>query len=172
MILIGIGANLPTARFGPPRAGCEAAVAMLDEFGVRILRRSRWYESEPVPRSDQPWFVNGVVLVETVLDPEALLDVLHAIEARFGRVRQALNAPRVIDLDLLVYDNLVRVDARPILPHPRLAGRAFVLLPMRDVAPSWRDPRSGRSLDEMIAALPDDYTARPLPEEAKGLPSR
>ncbi len=145
---------------------------MLGEFGVTVLRRSRWYESEPVPRSDQPWFVNGVVLVETALDPEALLDVLHAIEARFGRVRQALNAPRVIDLDLLVYGDLVRVDTRPpALPHPRLAGRAFVLLPMRDVAPRWRDPGSGRSLDEMIAALPGDYTARPLPEGAKDPPS-
>ncbi|MFO0995204.1 MAG: 2-amino-4-hydroxy-6-hydroxymethyldihydropteridine diphosphokinase [Alphaproteobacteria bacterium] len=165
MILIGIGANLPTVRYGPPRAGCEAALAELGACGVRVIRRSRWYESAPVPLSDQPWFVNGVAAVETARAPRALLEALQAVEVRFGRVRAEANGPRVIDLDLLAYDDRVIEEQGLSVPHPRLASRAFVLLPMREVAPFWRDPRSGRSLDELIADLPAGQVVRPLGEE-------
>jgi 2-amino-4-hydroxy-6-hydroxymethyldihydropteridine diphosphokinase len=86
-----------------------------------------------------------VAAVSTGLDAAALLALLHRVETRFGRTRRARNEPRTLDLDLLDYDGLVRSEA-PILPHPRLAERAFVLLPLRDVAPAWRHPVSGRTL--------------------------
>ena len=132
MILLGLGANLPSVRFGPPRATLEAALAALEAEGVRIVRRSRWYDTAAVPAAEQPRFVNLVVAVETKLDPVALLMLLHRIEKEFGRVRGVRNEARVIDLDLLAYDEVLRPGPEPpILPHPRLSERAFVLLPLR-----------------------------------------
>jgi 2-amino-4-hydroxy-6-hydroxymethyldihydropteridine diphosphokinase len=161
-ILIAIGSNLPSSEFGPPRATCEAALAELSRRGLRILRRSRWFESAPVPASDQPWFVNGVAVVETSLSATDLLALLHEIERRFGRERREVNAARVLDLDLIAYGDLVRTESPPLLPHPRLHERAFVLLPLADVAPEWRHPADGRTLSQMIRALPAEQSIRPL----------
>jgi 2-amino-4-hydroxy-6-hydroxymethyldihydropteridine diphosphokinase len=163
-ILIALGANLPTERHGPPRAALESALAELERRGVRTVRRSRWYESAPVPPSGQPWFVNGVAEVETKLAPEALLRLLHDIEAAFGRVRREVNAPRTLDLDLIAYGDLVREESGPppVLPHPRMAGRAFVLLPLAEICPDWRHPVLGRTAAELAADLPEDQAIRPM----------
>ena len=163
-ILIALGANLPTARFGPPRAALEAALAELEGRKVKVLRRSRWYESAPVPPSGQPWFVNGVAEVATALGPEDLLGLLHAVEAEFGRVRREVNAPRTLDLDLIAYGDLVREEAEspPLLPHPRMASRAFVLLPLAEIRPDWRHPVLGLTAAELAEALAKDQAIRPL----------
>lgn len=161
LILIGIGSNLTSAVFGPPQNICNAALDALAREGCEIRRRSRWYESAPVPVSDQPWFVNGVVEIATSLKPPELLTLLHAIELAFGRVRRERNEARVIDLDLLAYDDLVS-EGQPVLPHPRLHERAFVLLPLAEIAPGWRHPASGKTVAELIQALPKDQIARPL----------
>ncbi|MEO5336635.1 MAG: 2-amino-4-hydroxy-6-hydroxymethyldihydropteridine diphosphokinase [Magnetospirillum sp. WYHS-4] len=153
MILVALGANLDSPRFGPPQRTLEAALAALEGAGVRVAARSRWFRSAPVPASDQPWFVNGVVRVESGLEPVDLLALLHGIEADFGRVRSLAGAPRVLDLDLLDYEGRVMVQGL-VLPHPRLNERAFVLLPLQEVAPAWRHPSSGLSVDDLIAALP------------------
>ena len=163
MILIGIGANLPHPELGSPQDTCEAALASLQKAGLVVSRRSRWYESAPVPASDQPWFVNGIALLEVEMSPADLLTCLHAVEAQFGRVRQATNAARVLDLDLLAYGSRVSAPGEsPVLPHPRLAERAFVLLPLAELAPDWRHPVSGLSAAELAARLPPGQTARPL----------
>ena len=163
MILIGLGANLPSLRHGPPRAALEAALLALADAGVGVIARSRWYESAPVPPSDQPWFVNGVVRVETASDPAELLDLLLAIERGLGRERRTANAPRVMDLDLLAYGEVISDGAEgPVLPHPRLHERAFVLLPLREIAPDWRHPALGRGVGELIEALGGDQEIRPL----------
>ena len=162
-ILVAIGSNLPSPELGPPLAVCEAALTALSGRGLRIVRRSRWFESAPIPLSDQPWFVNGVVVVETSLHPGDLLALLHEVERRFGRERREVNAARILDLDLIAYGDLVRTDAPPLLPHPRLHERAFVLLPLADVAPDWRHPADGRTPSEMIRALPSEQPIRPLP---------
>lgn len=159
--LIGLGANLPSERFGPPVATLEAALSELERSGLRIVARSRWWESAPVPPSGQPWYVNGVVRAVTALDPGSVLDLLHRVEADFGRVRSIPNAARIIDLDLLAQGRVVR-DAAPILPHPRLTERAFVLLPLREVSPGWRHPVSGEGIDALIAALPPGQDVRPI----------
>src|SRR5215475_1405551 len=161
--LVAIGANLPSPTHGPPRATCEAALIELSRRGLRIVRRSRWFESAPVPLSDQPWFVNGVAAVETSLAPADLLALLHEVERHFGRERRAVNEARILDLDLIAYGDLLRTDAPPLLPHPRLHERAFVLLPLADVVPDWRHPADGRTLSEMIRALPAGQSLRPLP---------
>jgi 2-amino-4-hydroxy-6-hydroxymethyldihydropteridine diphosphokinase len=162
-IFVGLGANLPSPSHGTPRETLAAALDRLAEVGLRVLARSRWYESAPVPMSDQPWFVNGVAEIATALDPAAVLAQLHRVEDGFGRVRGARNAARAIDLDLIAYgDEIAQGASGPLLPHPRMHERAFVLLPLRDLAPGWRHPRLGRSLDELIAALPADQIVRPV----------
>jgi 2-amino-4-hydroxy-6-hydroxymethyldihydropteridine diphosphokinase len=162
-IFVGLGANLPSPRHGPPKVTLTAAMESLAAHGLRITARSRLYESAPVPMSDQPWFVNGVVRVATELDPAALLAVLNRVEDEFGRVRSELNAPRIIDLDLIAYgDRVARGNEIPLLPHPRMQNRAFVLLPLREIAPRWQHPLLRQSLDSLIAALPAEQIARPL----------
>jgi 2-amino-4-hydroxy-6-hydroxymethyldihydropteridine diphosphokinase len=162
MILIGLGANLPSIA-GGPRETLEAAIASLAGEGVAIIARSRWYRTTPVPPSGQPDFVNGVVSAATTREPGDLLTLMHKIEKRFGRERGEPNAARTLDLDLLDYDGRVMAPPSwPILPHPRLHERAFVLLPLAEVAPAWRHPVLGRSVAEMIAALPPGQVAAPL----------
>ena len=101
MILIGLGANLPSA-LGPPQATLEAALADLEKAGVAILARSPWYRSAPVPASNQPWYVNGVASIATALGPVGLLALLHQVEARIGRERRTRNEARAVDLDIRV----------------------------------------------------------------------
>lgn len=163
MIFIGLGANLTSAAHGPPAATCDAALGALAGQGVAVRRRSRWYRSAPVPPSDQPWYVNGVAEVETGLDPLELLALMHGIETAFGRVRDAVDGPRVIDLDLLDYSGRLSAGpGAPVLPHPRLHQRAFVLYPLQELAPGWRHPRSGASIGALIAALPADQQCMPV----------
>ena len=141
MIILGIGANVPSARYGSPRRTCETALEAVAAAGVRVVDRSSWYRSAPVPESDQPWFVNGVAELETDLGPEALLAVLLGIETAFGRERGMVNGPRIIDLDLLSYGSVLRVSGpAPLLPHPRMHERAFVLRPLAELAPQWQHP--------------------------------
>ncbi len=162
-VLIALGANLESPRFGSPVATCKAVLGMMEECEINVQECSRWFHSDPKPISDQPRFVNGVVKVKTHLDPAALLGVLLGIEADLGRIRGKENEARVIDLDLLAYGSLV-MDGKSSgleIPHPRIQERAFVLFPLRDVAPNWRHPVSGRPLARMIAALPLGETAQP-----------
>lgn len=166
-IYLGLGANLPSAH-GTPVETLEKAVAAIAARGVVIRARSPWYESAPVPRAaDQPWYVNGVIEVATDLEPAQLLALLQQVELDFGRVRSVPNAPRTLDLDIVAYGDRVVTEGAPLLPHPRMHERAFVLLPLRDLAPGWRHPQSGRDLPGLIAALgrlddPRGQEIRPL----------
>ena len=156
MILVALGANLPGPHGESPLDTCAWAVGELGTLpGLAVTAVSRWYETTPEPPSDQSNYVNGAVRIEGAEDPEALLASLHEIEARAGRVRAVQNAARPLDLDLIAMDGLVR-DTAPILPHPRAHLRAFVLQPLRDVAPEWRHPVTRLTPAEMLAALPGD----------------
>ncbi len=163
MILIGLGANLPSMA-GPPRATLEAALGRLGDAGIKVVAHSRWYRTAPVPVSDQPLFVNGVAVIETALAPLPLLAALHKVEDAFGRQRSVANAARTLDLDILDYAGRVEAGADLILPHPRLQDRAFVLLPLAEVAPGWRHPILGRRVEALISTLPANQTAEALPE--------
>jgi 2-amino-4-hydroxy-6-hydroxymethyldihydropteridine diphosphokinase len=163
LILVALGANLPSPAFGAPKATLTAALERFETLGLRVTARSRWYESEPVPKSTQPNFINGVVRVETTLMPAALLAMLQRIEKEFGRTKGARNAARCIDLDLIAYgDKVTRGEPAPLLPHPRMHERAFVLLPLREIAPRWYHPFLGRTVDQLIEQLPRNQTARPI----------
>ena len=169
-VFVGAGANLPHPSFASPRDTLQAALLELDRRGARVVRCSRWYRTAPVPASDQPWFVNVVAEIATSLSADDLLAMLHEIEDLFGRVRSVPNAARLIDLDLLDYRGEISAPGagRAVLPHPRMAARAFVLRPLADLVPRWRHPVSGASIGDLVNALPPDQVAEPF--GAPGLP--
>ena len=166
MILIGIGSNLAAPQFGSAQDTASAAVRQLPAIGIAVVLRSRWYLSEPVPPSDQPWYVNGVAAVETGLAPAALLAALLALEARFGRRRGAPNAARTLDLDLLDYDGRQSESERLTLPHPRLHERRFVLAPLAEIAPDWRHARLAMTASELLCRLPPGHPVCALDDPA------
>jgi 2-amino-4-hydroxy-6-hydroxymethyldihydropteridine diphosphokinase len=154
VILVGIGSNLAHPPAVSPRATAQAALGAFPAVGIEVVARSGWYLTEPVPASDQPWFVNAVAILVSDLKPQALLDRLFSIEAAFGRSRSVPNAARTLDLDLLDYDALRCDTATLILPHPRLHQRLFVLAPLSEIAPGWCHPTLGLDADELINRLP------------------
>jgi 2-amino-4-hydroxy-6-hydroxymethyldihydropteridine diphosphokinase len=162
-ILVALGSNLPAEGQASPLDTLRAALGRLPAHGIRIERLSQFYTSPAWPPSDQPDYVNAVVSVATVLGPEALLAELLGIEREFGRTRSVPNAARTLDLDLIAYhDRVLRSpDGSLELPHPRVAARGFVLLPLRDVAPDWRHPVNGRTVEELLAGI-DTAAIRPL----------
>jgi 2-amino-4-hydroxy-6-hydroxymethyldihydropteridine diphosphokinase len=159
-LFIGLGANLTPDGYASPREGCIAAVSALAEEGVHLSALSHWYESAPVPISDQPWYLNAVAEATTELDAASTLLALHQIERRFGRVRTGRNAARVLDLDLLDFAGMVSDAQHLALPHPRLHERAFVLLPLGELCPDWVHPVSGIAIQDLIAMTPADQQIR------------
>lgn len=162
MILIGIGSNLAAPPAETPLQTVTAALDALARAGIAIVKRSEWYLSEPVPASSQPWFVNGVVSAASRLEPIALLDQLLAIERDFGRAREAPNAARTLDLDLLDHESRLCETAKLVLPHPRLHLRRFVLEPLCRIAPDWRHPRLGLTAAQLLERLPPGQPVRRL----------
>lgn len=159
--IIALGSNV-AGSFASPAAAVEAAMLVAGALG-RPIARSRLYRSIAWPDPADPEFVNAAMSLEVGLAPDELLARLHAIEANFGRVRRLPNAPRTLDLDLIDHAGLISAPGEsPILPHPRMADRAFVLLPLADIAPGWRHPVTGAAIAELIRALPDDGGVSPL----------
>ena len=158
---IGLGANL-----NDPAAQVEYALAELDRLpGTRLIARSSLYASAPVGYVDQPDFINAVAQVETSLAPRALLDALLDLEHRHGRERSFRNAPRTLDLDLLLYGQAHFHEDALTLPHPRMTARAFVLLPLHEIAPDIHIPGHGAAAD-WLAACADQSVSPLLPPVA------
>ena len=157
MIIIAIGANLESPKYGLPLQTCKQALIRLEELGVEIVKQSRWLKTAPVPISDAPWYVNAVAQIKTDLGPNELLNLLHRIEDEFGRVRPFVNAPRILDLDLIAYDDFISAPGdHLIVPHPRMHERAFVLLPLLDIDEGWLHPIMGKTAKELSTAIPVD----------------
>ncbi|MGA8631956.1 MAG: 2-amino-4-hydroxy-6-hydroxymethyldihydropteridine diphosphokinase [Terracidiphilus sp.] len=150
---ISLGGNLPSPA-GPPDVTLAAAVERLTPLG-RITAKSSLYSTTPVGFADQPRVLNAAVNLETAFSPLALLSSLLEIELDFGRDRffAIHDGPRTLDLDLVLYGDLVLSEAGLELPHPRFAKRAFVLVPLNEISPQFRDPRSGRTVSELLQAL-------------------
>jgi 2-amino-4-hydroxy-6-hydroxymethyldihydropteridine diphosphokinase len=163
-IYIALGANLNHPEHGAPKCALEAALREMGRHGVAVRRVSPWYRTAPVPASDQPWYVNAVAEVATDLSADRLLALMHEVEAAFGRVRSVPNAARLIDLDLLDFRGEIAAGGpgKATLPHPRLEGRAFVIRPLADLDPAWRHPRTGASIQALLAALPADQAIERL----------
>ena len=155
MILIALGANLPS-QYGSPEDTLNAAMLALEKAGVNVLTRSSIWITEPVPASDQPLYRNAVIAVRTMLKPIALLNLLHEIEADFGRVRHERNEARILDLDLLCYSDVIIRTNDVYIPHPRMHERAFVMVPLKEVVPStWVHPVLNKNPDKLLALLSD-----------------
>ena len=142
-----------------PLKTCQRAAASLHGLcGLRLRAVSAWYRTAPVPAplppSKQPDYVNGVVALTGAVAPQALLAALQALEAASGRVRGEANAARTLDLDIIDIDGLIRAAPDPVLPHPRMHLRAFVLRPLLDVATAWTHPVLQQTASALLATLP------------------
>jgi 2-amino-4-hydroxy-6-hydroxymethyldihydropteridine diphosphokinase len=155
LIYLSLGSNL-----GDRAANLERAIEALSEIGVRVLRRSSIYETEPVDFPAQPWFLNCVVEAETSLVPRRLLEELQAIERKLGSRKLVPRGPRIIDLDVLFYETAVIQESGMDIPHPRLAERRFVLVPLAELAPGLRHPVLRKTAAELLAATQDRSAVR------------
>ena len=157
MIFIGIGGNLPTDKFGSTMRTLKQTLQFIDSNLCRVVKCSPWYRSAPVPITAEPDYLNAVAEIETPLPATELLANLHDVEKRFGRARSVKNASRTVDLDLIVYHSqVIEIEGEGGLhvPHPRMAGRAFVLLPFFDLASDWVHPISKQPISNLIRNLP------------------
>lgn len=181
-LLIALGSNATSGGMAPP-ALIRAAMDALVDVGFAIRGRSRLFRTPAFPAGSGDDYVNAAVAMDSADPAEAVLTKLHEIEARFGRRRRERWASRTLDLDILAHGDRVAPDLktyedwrdaplarqqtdapdRLILPHPRLQDRAFVLVPLADVAPDWRHPVSGLSVAEMLDALPPGDVAAIVP---------
>jgi 2-amino-4-hydroxy-6-hydroxymethyldihydropteridine diphosphokinase len=149
-VFLGLGSNL-----GDRERTIERATVMLGQRGFDLTRSSSLYLTQPVGGPRQDWFVNAVVGGRTALPPEQLMSACLEVERILGRVRSVPNAPRTIDIDLLLYGDEVRRGPDLTLPHPRLPERRFVLVPLVEIAPALRHPVLGLTASELLERCPD-----------------
>jgi len=156
-IYIALGANQPAQYRGETMSPDETfllATAHMQKSGITVIKASNLWQSPAWPDpTTQPPYINGVMAVETQLEPLDLLAVLKQTEAEFGRVDAVRNAPRPLDLDILDYDGRIMSEANLVLPHPRMLNRPFVLMPLAEIAPDWRDPIKKRAVADWTARL-------------------
>ncbi len=146
---IGIGGNIGNREDTLNRA----VTALAETPGIKIVRQSPWYETAPEGFDDQPFFLNGALSAMSALTPRNLLSVLHRIEHRFGRIRNIPDGPRPVDLDLLLYGDLVLDEVDLVVPHPRMTNRAFVLVPLADILPEAIHPVTLLTIDDLLLKL-------------------
>jgi 2-amino-4-hydroxy-6-hydroxymethyldihydropteridine diphosphokinase len=146
---IALGSNLPSSA-GTPRQTLDAAMDRLSEIG-RVIARSSYYATQPVGYADQPEFLNAAIALETSLEPQPLLEALLTIEHGFGRNRShgIPNGPRTLDLDMLLYGDMILNTPTLQLPHPRMHQRGFVLQPLAEIAPELIHPAIRKSMSQL-----------------------
>jgi 2-amino-4-hydroxy-6-hydroxymethyldihydropteridine diphosphokinase len=149
-IVLGLGSNM-----GDRECHLREALNSLRQRDITILRSASLYLTEPRDYTDQPWFINTVAEADTNLDPVALLKYCLLIEREAGRIRDHSRGPRPIDVDILFYGNQQIQTANLIVPHPRYADRRFVLAPLAELAPDFRDPISGIRIQQLLERCPD-----------------
>jgi 2-amino-4-hydroxy-6-hydroxymethyldihydropteridine diphosphokinase len=148
--LLSLGSNL-----GRPEANLARAVELLRAGGVEVVRASSIYRTEPVDHPGQPWFLNQVLEVRTALSPLSLLKLGRSIESAMKRVRSAVKGPRTIDIDILLAGSLELESDELTIPHPRMALRNFVLVPLAEIAPGAVHPRSRKTAAQLLQECPD-----------------
>jgi len=147
---LSLGSNL-----GDKKGNLRRAVRLLKNAGLKILRASSLFQTQAVGTARRPWFVNQVIEVETALTPWALLVFLQSVEKKMGRTRTVVNGPRPIDLDILLAEETILVTPDLIIPHPRMAGRNFVLVPLSEIAPHVLHPALQKSAAHLLAESRD-----------------
>lgn len=157
-VYVSLGSNI-----GDRAANIARAVAALRVRGVPVTQESSLYETEPVEFLDQAWFLNSAIEVETELSPERLIEVLLEIERAMGRERRLPKGPRLIDMDILLYGEEVLQSPGLAIPHPRMAERKFVLIPLAEIAGEVNHPVSMMTIAEMLEATADQSEVRKWP---------
>jgi 2-amino-4-hydroxy-6-hydroxymethyldihydropteridine diphosphokinase len=152
---LSLGSNL-----GERENNLARAMEALEKRGVKILRRSSIYETEPVEILEQSWFLNCVIEVETDLPPQQFMSALLEIELLLGRRREAKYGPRTIDLDILLEGDTIVNTPQLTIPHPKMTERRFVLVPLAEIAPQAMHPVLHRSIAELLANCPDQSAVR------------
>jgi len=152
---VGIGSNI-----GDRMGNCLKAISMINDVdGCSVIKRSSFYRTEPIGYKDQNWFVNCIILVETKFSPYELLMQLQEIEKSMGREKGIKWGPRLIDLDIIMYDNLIMDNGKLTIPHPLMHKRRFVLIPMNEIAPSVIHPVLNKTIKEILNSLSEDGQA-------------
>ena len=152
-VIIGIGGNIQTEDGTHPIKVGMKAISLLKEHSIKVTVQSSWYESEPIPQSDQPNFFNCIIFANTILSELDVLDSLHEIEHKLGRRRKEANEARVIDLDLIAYSNKVLSNKEIIVPHPRAHQRRFVMEPLAELDKNWVHPILKTNINKILKNL-------------------
>ena len=151
-VYLGLGSNL-----GDRLLNLNAAAGHFS-----VLKQSSIYETEPVDYLEQPWFLNMVVCIQTSLSPRSLLQFCQDMERDLGRIRIIPKGPRMIDVDILFFDDLIYSDAELILPHPRIQDRRFVLEPLNEIASDFVHPAWNKTISQLLSECQDQSIVRKL----------
>ena len=152
-IIIGVGGNIYSENGSHPVEVCKKAINTLIDYSIKVEKQSKWYSSEPIPKSDQPNFFNCVILATTKLNEYEVLRYLHKIENKFGRKRKKINEARTVDLDLIDYSSKVLQNNKITIPHPRAHLRKFVMEPLGEINPNWTHPILKLNVFEILKSL-------------------
>ena len=155
---IAIGSNL-----GTPKENCIEAINIISSNpNIKIISKSSFYQTAPVGNTEQDWFINSVIKISTQLSPDILLSVLLKIESQMGRIRKEKWGPRIIDLDLLFYDNIIKKNKNLTLPHPEIQKRNFVLQPLNEIGENFIHPSLRKSISTLLKESKDNSVVKKL----------
>ena len=156
--LIAIGSNL-----GTPKKNCIEAIDIISSNSdIKTISKSSFYQTAPVGNTEQDWFINSVIKISTQLSPDILLSVLLKIESQMGRIRKEKWGPRIIDLDLLFYDNKKKKNKNLTLPHPEIQKRNFVLQPLNEIEGNFIHPSINKSINTLLKESKDNSVVKKL----------
>lgn len=162
MIILGLGANL-SGEYGSPLECLAKIPEFLQKKGIQTVNSSNVWKSAPVPISDQPWYHNAIIEIDTDKSPQELLTIIAEIEVKMGRVRNQKNEARIIDIDIISYNDEIIVLNNLNIPHERMSERAFVLFPLQEISPDWQHPATQKKIKELIEELPSGQEIKIIP---------
>ena len=159
MIFLGLGSNLPS-KYGDRFANINLAISCLDGYGIKVIKKSSFYETPSYPNKENPKFINAVILVETILPPIDLMSVLIFIEEKLERKRGKKNDPRTCDIDIIDYNseilNLRYNNLELTVPHKELTSRNFILFPLQEISPTWKHPKTKEIVSVLLQKLSEE----------------
>ena len=156
MIFLGLGSNLPS-KYGDRFTNINLAISFLEGYGIKVIKKSSFYETPSYPNKENPKFINAVILVETILPPIDLMSVLIFIEKKLERKRSKKNDPRTCDIDIIDYNsqilNLRYNNLDLTVPHKELTLRNFILFPLQEISPTWEHPKTKEIISVLLQKL-------------------
>ena len=159
MIFLGLGSNLPS-KYGDRFANINLAISCLDGYGIKVIKKSSFYETPSYPNNENPKFINAIILVETTLPPVDLMSVLIFIEKKLERKRGKKNDPRTCDIDIIDYNseilNLRYNNLELTVPHKELTSRNFILFPLQEISPTWKHPKTKEIVSVLLQKLSEE----------------